>query len=297
VAETDELMHAAADLIDELRAKVHAAETALSAERERADRAEKERDAFMATYTAVNDVLLSGSPRAHDPTADRVQATLDRLMKRAEAADAGALAAARERDEARERAEAAERNEASLRERVGALEGAVKETADILDSFAAMEDEEGRRFAANWTRRISAKARAALSAPSSSPAATAPYYLSDGSTVMLPVEEVERRRKAAAKVIGAALRWRYAMCGSKTERRARGLKDRASELLAALREFPDAASPAATGSDAGWGPLGVCDLRSGSAPHARTTFCTNWRPASPSPGESDATTNSTDEEG
>jgi hypothetical protein len=32
----------------------------------------------------------------------------------------------------------------------------------------------------------------------------APWYLADGSTVMLPVEEVERRRKAAAKVIWAA---------------------------------------------------------------------------------------------
>lgn len=33
---------------------------------------------------------------------------------------------------------------------------------------------------------------------------TAPYYLADGSTVTLPADEVERRRKAAAKVIAEA---------------------------------------------------------------------------------------------
>jgi hypothetical protein len=47
------------------------------------------------------------------------------------------------------------------------LEKALRDVADILDSFAAMEDEEGRRHAAAWTRRIAANARAALAAPPS----------------------------------------------------------------------------------------------------------------------------------
>jgi hypothetical protein len=47
------------------------------------------------------------------------------------------------------------------------IERALREVADILDSFAAMEDEEGRRHAADWTRRIAANARAALAAPPS----------------------------------------------------------------------------------------------------------------------------------
>jgi hypothetical protein len=52
------------------------------------------------------------------------------------------------------------------------------------------------------------KALAASPSPSSGRApvapARAPYYLADGSAILLPREEVERLRRAAAKVIGAA---------------------------------------------------------------------------------------------
>lgn len=65
----------------------------------------------------------------------------------------------------------------------------------------------------------------------------APYYRGDGSVVMLPIAEVEKRRRAAAKVIDAARAWRDAYCAPKAERAARGLKERASELLAALRDL------------------------------------------------------------
>jgi hypothetical protein len=79
--------------------------------------------------------------------------------------------------------------------------------------------------------------------------ALAPYYEADGSTVMLPAEEVERRRKLAAKVIGAVRRWRHAMAGSKAERASRGMKELARELMRASRDL-DAPSPGAPG-DAG----------------------------------------------
>ena len=53
--------------------------------------------------------------------------------------------------------------------------------------------------------RLFALLRALRASVSGAPA-LAPWYEADGSTVMLPAAEVERRRKLAAKVIGAARR-------------------------------------------------------------------------------------------
>lgn len=57
----------------------------------------------------------------------------------------------------------------------------------------------------NEAREAADALRAALSSPSAeSGEALAPWYEADGSTVMLPAAEVERRRRAAASVLAAA---------------------------------------------------------------------------------------------
>jgi hypothetical protein len=70
--------------------------------------------------------------------------------------------------------------------------------AQGIEEAAALSGREGQ----SW---IAARIRA-LASSGSAPVAPArePYYLADGSAILLPREEVERLRRAAAKVIGAA---------------------------------------------------------------------------------------------
>jgi hypothetical protein len=71
-----------------------------------------------------------------------------------------------------------------------ARRAAIEEAANIAWS-------QGNRFTAERIRSLAASLRA-------EPGALAPWYEADGSVTMLPAPEVERRRKLAAKVIGAA---------------------------------------------------------------------------------------------
>lgn len=125
----------------------------------------------------------------------------------------------------------------------------------------------------------------ALRASVSGAPALAPWYEADGSTVMLPAAEVERRRRLAAKAIGTARNWREAMRGPKSERAARGLKERGTELLRALRAL-DAPAP---GSDAGGGaPKVPCPECAGTGGCDQDQFCGGTGYVVPAAGEPSA---------
>jgi hypothetical protein len=79
----------------------------------------------------------------------------------------------------------------------------------------------------------------------------APWYEADGSTVMLPVAEVERRRKLAAKVIGAArmaARVAYQFAGFESWQ----VPDTYLQALVSTFEALDAASPPPPTPEARW---------------------------------------------
>jgi hypothetical protein len=78
-----------------------------------------------------------------------------------------------------------------------------REVADHFEARVKRERDNGTR--SPWLDWIDNEVRhvRSLAAPTPAPA-LAPWYEADGSTVMLPAEEVERRRKLAAKVLDAA---------------------------------------------------------------------------------------------
>jgi multidrug efflux pump subunit AcrA (membrane-fusion protein) len=123
-------------------------------------------DAKAAALTAWDDLTANRDTRLAER--DAAAETAARLAKRLEEAEAISAADRRAAAAGYADAKAAEGREKAIRLSLAGV-------ARTLDAFAGMEDEEGRRHAAAWTRRIAANARSALAAtPSPSEDATAP---------------------------------------------------------------------------------------------------------------------------
>lgn len=198
-----------------------------------------------------------------------------------------------QRNAAIARAEAAERDRAALSARVEALAKEWEDEAERRrrDSHTVRKspaEAQALRLGASFEQNHAKRLRALLPRPRSeetpaadgdphiacvpgdacaeceaeetpaAPAMEAPWYAEDGSMVMLPAEEVERRRRLAAKVIGAARALSAAadlwvVAGTE----APTMYDVPPESMRVLRDALqalDAASPAAPNSGSEGGP-------------------------------------------